>query len=92
MRKLNSTIFLAVCAAFSAAALVLTMLCSVKLAGLSQETAALEQRLRAAREENNRLQVETAGSLSLYELERYAKEELGMQMPTAGQIYHIDIK
>ncbi len=89
MRRLNSALFLAVCAAFSAAALVLTLLCSVELTRLSGETSALEQRLEQARAESGRLRAELETCISLQELERRAVEELGMQTPGAGQIYHI---
>lgn len=91
MKRLYFGLFIGICIAFSTAALVLTLLCSVERARLSQETAALELSLEAALEENARLRVESERSLSLQELERYAREELGMQTPTAGQIYHIEI-
>ena len=91
MNRLNSALFKGICLAFSVAALVLTLLGSVKLAELSTETAELEDKLWAAEEEKRLLSIKAENSVSLEELEQYATQKLGMQPPSAGQIIYIDL-
>lgn len=91
MRGLSAALFKGICLGFSALLLVMSLLGYVRLTALGQEAAELEQRIACLREENSRLALELECSVSLPELERYALEELGMQTPSPGQIFHIDI-
>ena len=90
MNKSSSGAFKLVCVLFSAAALVLSLLGSVRAAALSGEIEELEEALKLSKEENGRLLLDMESSIGLAELERYAVEVLGMQTPSAGQMIHID--
>lgn len=90
MKKINGAFFKGVCLAFSALLLVMTLLGSVELARMSQDTMELEKAVEKAREKNEALSLKIETGLSLQEIERYALEELGMQTPTEEQIFYID--
>lgn len=90
MRKINFSFFKGVCLAFSALLLVLTLMGSVELARMSQNTMELEKTVKEAEEKNQTLRLRVETRLSLQEIERYALEELGMQTPTEDQIVYID--
>ena len=65
----------------TAAVLVTSLLAQVKLTKLSDENAKLRAELTDLCDENVRLKVEYECSVSLPELEKYAKTVLGMQKP-----------
>lgn len=89
--KLSSLMFRIICVGFSLLLLVGALLGSIKLAALNEELTALERELSELKNDNRILQAEYESSLSLEELERYAREELGMQTLNPSQIYHIDL-
>lgn len=90
MKGSGSGAFKTVCVLFSAAALILSLLGSVRAAGLSRQIEVLEAAVAQAEEENRRLRLRADTAMGLEELERYAVEVLGMQTPTAGQMIYID--
>lgn len=89
--KLSSLMFRIICVGFSLLLLVGALLGSIKLAALNEELTDLERELSELKNDNRILQAEYESSLSLEELERYAREELGMQTLNPSQIYHIDL-
>ncbi len=89
MKYIYESLFRAVGFCFSAALLVLSLLCSIKLAAVNDTAARLEKEVNALQEENARLRAACETSLSLEEIERYAREELGMQRCMPGQILYL---
>lgn len=69
----------------TAAVLIASLLAQVKLTKLSDENALLRADLNALCDENERLRVEYECSVSLPELEEYAKTVLGMQRAWDGK-------
>lgn len=63
----------------TAAILVAALLAQVKLTKASDENAELEEKLSELCSENARLEIEYESSVSLPELEEYAKTTLGME-------------
>lgn len=90
--KLKSELsFRAVTALFSACLLVLTLLCSVRLAAAEDQADRLEKQIRTLQTENEILRVEAENNLSLEAIEQYATDKLGMQRCSPGQITLIEI-
>ena len=81
--------FQAICLCFSAALLVLTLLCSIRLAAVSDQTLRMQREADRLRDENAILRSRYEQSVSLEEIERYASRVLGMQRCSAGQIVYI---
>lgn len=90
-RGLSCILFRIICIGFSLLLLVGALLGSIKLAELNEELTVLEQELGELKNDNRILQAKYESSLSLEELERYAKEELGMQTLKPSQIFYIDL-
>ncbi len=76
--------------AIAAVLLVTSILARVQLVELSATAAALETQLSELTTEQTRLQIEYESAYNLTEIEEYATSVLGMQKPTADQIYYID--
>ena len=74
MRKRSTALFKAVCVVFSVCTIVLCLLWRVRLAQT-------EERVLTARYDS---------SISLEELDSYARGVLGMQPPEPGQIVYLD--
>ena len=89
MRALRESLFRAVGFCFSALLLVMSLLCSIKLAAVSDEAAELEARTAQHKTDNEILRAEYESSVSLARIEDYAAR-LGMQRPEPGQIYYMD--
>lgn len=89
MKKLQECLFQAICLCFSAALLVLTLLCSIRLAAVSDQTLRMQREADRLRDENAILRSRYEQSVSLEEIERYASRVLGMQRCSAGQIVYI---
>ena len=70
--------------------LVMSLLYGVRITALNQQAAAAKASVEALREENEILRVRAADSCSLEEIERRAREELGMQSLSAEQIVRTD--
>lgn len=83
-------LFRAVCMSAAALMLVLSLLCSIRVAAANDRAARLEKENDALSKEIELLNARVESSLSLEELERRAVEELGLQRCTPGQIIVID--
>lgn len=89
--RLSRILFRIICIGFSLLLLVGTLMGSIELAAMNEELTALEQELSELKNDKRILQAGYESSLSLEELERYAKEELGMQTLKPSQIFYIDL-
>lgn len=89
--RLSRILFRIICIGFSQLLLVGTLMGSIELAAMNEELTALEQELSELKNDKRILQARYESSLSLEELERYAKEELGMQTLKPSQIFYIDL-
>ena len=89
--RLSRILFRIMCIGFSLLLLVGTLMGSIELAAMNEELTALEQELSELKNDKRILQARYESSLSLEELERYAKEELGMQTLKPSQIFYIDL-
>ena len=90
MRKRSAALFKAVCVVFSVCTLVLCLLWRVRLAQAEENIAALEDALKEAETEARVLTAKYDSSISLEELDSYARGALGMQPPEPGQIVYLD--
>lgn len=77
-------------AVLTAAALSGSLMAQARLVAVSNETVAELERVDELRDLQARLQIEYAQAFDLAELERYAREELGMRAPSADQIIYTD--
>ena len=89
MKKLQECLFQAICFCFSAVLLVMTLLCSIRQAAVSEQSLRMQQETERLRDENAILRSRYEQSVSLEEIERYASRVLGMQRCSAGQIIYI---
>ena len=90
MRQVNELLFRAVCLCAAVLLLMMSLLCSIRVAAVNDTAARLERENAALTDEIALLTARTESRLSLDELERYAAEKLGMQRCTPGQIVMID--
>lgn len=90
MRKRSAALFKTVCVVFSVCTLVLCLLWRVRLAQSEENIAALEDALMEAETEARVLTARYDSSISLEELDSYARGVLGMQPPEPGQIVYLD--
>ena len=90
MRQVNELLFRAVCLLAAALMLVMSLLCSIRLAAVNDRAAKLAQENEALRTEIAVLNARAESRLSLETLERYAVEELGLQRCSPGQVVWID--
>lgn len=90
-KQLNETLFRAVGLCFSAVLIVLALLTNIKTAAVNDEAARLRQETEALKLENELMCAEYDNSMSLEELEAYARDVLGMQQCSPSQIYYIDL-
>ncbi len=86
----RETLFQILCAAASLLLLVMSLLYGVRTTALNQEAAAAKEAVETLQEENEFLRVRCSGAWSLEEIERRAREELGMQNLSAEQIVRIN--
>ena len=86
MRRASRLAFRLICLGFSALLLVLTLLIHIQLVGTQSRITELEKQIARAENEHITLQIKTASAMSLQELERRAKQELGMRHPEPVQI------
>ena len=78
IKHITELLFRAVALLFSAVLLILSLLHNISLAASSDSAAGLMAEKRRLEEENEYLRAEISMSLSLEEIERYAREELCM--------------
>ena len=90
MRHPREILFQILCVAASLLLLVMSLLYGVRSTALNQQAAAAKASAEVLREENEILRVRAAGVWSLEEIERRAREELGMQSLSAEQIVRTD--
>ncbi len=84
--KAPEKLFRAICFGFSVLLLVLSLLLDARLAALNDLAAEREREAARLRTENARLRARCESNLSLEEIERYAREELGMQSLSGEQM------
>ena len=90
LKHVNELLFRAVCLLSAAVMLLLSLLCSIRLAAVNDRSTRL---LRENEELASEIAVLTARveeRLSLEELERYAGETLGLQRCKPGQIVVVE--
>jgi cell division protein FtsB len=90
MHHPREILFQILCVAASLLLLVMSLLYGVRITALNQQAAAVKASAEALRQENEILRVRAAGVWSLEEIERRAREELGMQSLSAEQIVRTD--
>ena len=90
MKETNEILFRAICLLFSALLLVLSLLCSIRLAAVNDSAARLEREKTRREEENAVLRAAYESSVSLEAIEEYAVDTLGMQRCMPGQIVWIE--
>ena len=90
MHHPREILFQILCVAASLLLLVMSLLYGVRITALNQQATAAKASVEALREENEILRVRAADSCSLEEIERRAREELGMQSLSAEQIVRTD--
>lgn len=91
MKQVNELLFRAVCLSAAAVMLVMSLLCSIRLAAVNDRAARLERENAALTREIDVLSARNESRLSLEELERRAVDELGLQRCTPGQIQVINL-
>ena len=89
MKELNETLFKAICLCFSACMLVLSLLTTIDAAAQREQQTRLRREIETLSAENESLRSRVEAELSLEEIERYAREELGMQPCGPGQIVYL---
>lgn len=82
----KSKILIVVFSVLCAVILVASLLAQIKLTEATDENASLRKELSALRDENTRLKITYESSVSLPELEDYAKTVLGMQKPGSEEV------
>ncbi len=86
MKKLNEGFFTLICLAFSALLLVLYLMTSADVTAEKDKRSALAREVQSLADENELLRARVEAQLSLAEIERRARQELGMQPCSPGQI------
>lgn len=74
----------------AAALFVVAIIAQVQLLDISARSVELQSQLQELETEQAKLQIAYEGAFNFAEVERYAIYELGMQKPTADQVYYID--
>ena len=89
MKQLNESLFRAICLAFSAVVLILFLLTTIDTAAERDKRGKLSREVQQLSEENERLRSQVQSRCSPGEIERYAREILGMQQASPGQIVYL---
>lgn len=74
----------------AAALFVVAIMAQVQLMDVSAQSVKLQNQLEELEVQQARLKIAYESAFNLHEIESYALAELGMQKPTADQIYYID--
>ena len=69
---------------------VIAIMAQIQLFDISSKTVGLETQLKELQTEQTKLRIAYEGAFNLTEIEQYATSRLGMQKPSADQIYYID--
>jgi len=69
---------------------VIAIMAQIQLFDISSKTVELNSQLKELKTEQTRLRISYEGAFNLTEIEQYATSRLGMQKPSADQIYYID--
>ena len=91
MSSSRETLFQILCVGASLILLMMSLLYGVRVTALNQQAAAAKTAVESLREENEILRVREAHVWSLEEIERRAREELGMENLSAEQIVRTDL-
>lgn len=91
MKRLRESFFRAVCLLFSGLLLVLLLMTDIDTAKEKDRQRRLSREVQSLTEENEVLRARAEAQLSLSEIERRAREELGMQPCSAGQLERLTI-
>lgn len=92
MTKKTGKVFITVLLIFSAAAIVLLLLVTARLAELNDRSEKIVKDMNELKQENMVLQAKCENIMSIEELELYAVNELGMQRVCPCQIFYIDLE
>ena len=90
MSRVGESLFRAICLSFSALLLVLFLLTDIDLAAEREKQARLWQEIETLTAENERLSAQVEQRLCLEAVERYAREELGMQPLRPDQLVYLE--
>ena len=90
VNELNESLFKAICLCFSACVLVLSLLTRIDAAAQREQQERLRREIQSLSAENAALRTRVEAELSLEEIERYARERLGMQPCGPGQIVYLE--
>ena len=74
----------------AAVLLVITIMAQSQLMSVSAQSVELQSRLTELKSEQTKLKIAYESAFNLTEIEEYATAHLGMQKPTASQVYYID--
>ena len=90
MKQLNESLFRAICLVFSAAVLIVFLLTTIDAAAERDRRGRLAREVWELADENERLRAQVQSELSPEAIERYAREQLGMQQARPGQIVYLN--
>ncbi|MCM1148982.1 MAG: hypothetical protein NC319_02695 [Butyricicoccus sp.] len=76
--------------AVAAVLFVIAIMAQIQLFDISSKTVELQTQLKELQTEQTKLKIAYEGAFNLTEIEQYATSRLGMQKPSADQIYYID--
>ncbi len=76
--------------AVAAVLFVIAIMAQIQLFDISSKTVQLEAQLKELQTAQTKLQIKYEGAFNLTEIEQYATGRLGMQKPSADQIFYID--
>ena len=91
MKQLNESLFRTVCLTFSALVLILFLLTTIDISAERDRRGRLAREVNELADENERLRARAQRDYSPEEIERYARERLGMQAPAPGQIVYLKL-
>ena len=91
IKAISEILFRAIGILFSAVLLIFSLLSSIDLNAQGDKLSELKTELRELKEENRYLQAELEAKYSLSNIERYAREVLGMRPCRSEQIEYIDL-
>lgn len=91
MKHLVDSLFKTICLAFSGIVLILFLLTTIDTAAERDRRGKLAREVRELSDENERLRVTVQSRLGPEALERYAREELGMQPAGPDQILYVTL-
>ncbi len=91
-RRTADALFRAICLGFSALLLVLSLLTEAHMTAVSDRAAQMKTEIAALKTENEVLLARCESRVSLETLEKYAREELGLQPCRSDQLRFLSLK